>query len=611
MRRGKQQVLLHYLPGCTFDGERASSIARVDYVSGSPRTDLSADVVFTRIKEEVHVWQETFRPGLRDDVLNEREFVLLDPQRVQAGLFPKVFWCQNRGCGAIEDYTSRAGLPAASCRVCRSGRLSQLRWVCIHRCGELLPLTPRPCRCGRADAFSLDLRGSERLSNFRWRCRGCGNSTSLFVGPCPACTWPDANQRNMDAEVHRANRTYYPHSVTLLNVPDRQLDALLRTPTWPFMAAAKFLDLAETRGRSLASLASPGAANVPVRGELTSTDLDELLSGTGDPAERLAELQRRRADRQIEAEQAQPEPLAEHLVQASGVPLEIWHAAGHELLDIVLPFEGRSTRSESAIESDGTEREAIRGVGLDLVTLVADFPILTATYGFTRADFAPNSARLNAFPPDRAQSGRKPVFVDQVGADALVLSLDKGRVVRWLEANGHPPVLPGGSDSEALVRGYFVQLMTGLQLKETIPGSDPAARLVFGLVHTISHLAIRQATLLCGLDRTSLSEYLLPRGLMTAIYCNHRFGATIGALTALFETSIPDWLGMVGSERQCVYDPVCADRGANCHACVHLPETSCRTFNLNLSRSFVFGGHDSELGVVAVGYFDRSLDRTT
>ena len=113
--------------------------------------------------------------------------------------------------------------------------------------------------------------------------------------------------------------------------------------------------------------------------------------------------------------------------------------------------------------------------------------------------------------------------------------------------------------------------------------------------------------MLCGLDHTSLSEYVLPRTLTVALYCNHRFGATIGALSALFEQSLSEWLNAVQETRRCVYDPVCRDRTANCHACTHLPETSCRFFNLNLSRAFLFGGHDSELGEIQLGYFDPTL----
>jgi hypothetical protein len=128
--------------------------------------------------------------------------------------------------------------------------------------------------------------------------------------------------------------------------------------------------------------------------------------------------------------------------------------------------------------------------------------------------------------------------------------------------------------------------------------------MVFGLLHTLSHLAVKRAALLCGLDGTSLSEYLLPRSLTFAVYCNHRFGATIGALSALFEQSMDEWLGAIRDTRRCVYDPVCIGVGGVCHACVHLPETSCKFFNGNLGRSFLFGGRDSVLGEIRQGFLD-------
>jgi hypothetical protein len=115
---------------------------------------------------------------------------------------------------------------------------------------------------------------------------------------------------------------------------------------------------------------------------------------------------------------------------------------------------------------------------------------------------------------------------------------------------------------------------------------------------------VRQASLLCGLEKASLSEYLLPRALTFALYCNHRFGATIGALTALYEQTLHQWLKGIRDNRNCVYDPVCHEHEASCHACTHLAETSCRFFNLNLSRSFLFGGPDRELGGIKHGYFD-------
>ena len=98
-------------------------------------------------------------------------------------------------------------------------------------------------------------------------------------------------------------------------------------------------------------------------------------------------------------------------------------------------------------------------------------------------------------------------------------------------------------------------------------------------------------------------------GAFVVALCNHRFGATIGALTSLFEQSFSEWLTDVRATRRCVYDPVCATGGGSCHACSHLAETSCRFFNLNLSRAFLFGGRDPTAGEVLVGYLDFVAQR--
>ena len=155
------------------------------------------------------------------------------------------------------------------------------------------------------------------------------------------------------------------------------------------------------------------------------------------------------------------------------------------------------------------------------------------------------------------------------------------------------------------------------QAAEYIQSSSRVGRahvgLVFMCLHPVrerDHLYVRRAALLCGLDRTSLNEYLLPKSLSCVVYSSHRFGQTIGALTALFEQSLQEWLTQVRDSRRCVYDPVCADQGGSCHACTHLSEISCQFFNLNLGRSFLFGGRDLEMGNITVGYFDPSLMRS-
>jgi hypothetical protein len=608
MNRGKQQVLFNYLPNRTFDFEQIAAIARVIGIRGDPRTDLNGTVLLRRIAEDVGAWQENFRPALRDDVLRQIDrFVFLDPKSVQSELFPKILWCQNRGCGRIFDFRHRDSLPNR-CPSCNQGQLLQLRFVKIHRCGALQPLLPPNClQCHTNTNMALDTRGSERISSFQWICRACNRGVDLFRGLCHECQWPDTTLRNMDIEVHRAGRTFYPHTTVLLNIPHRNLDGFFDLAEWPAIAAAKFFYMPEVANRALTDfrLGMHGHQTTQSFG-LSGSDLDDLMrrqaGGELTPEQLVREMQILRQRRQQEQQASSPSGIVQALSQASGIPWPIWECAGQEMLEAIMPIEIGRPQNPTAASA-----QIARQMGMSRLVLVSDYPIITATYGFSRAEYQPNQCQLNPFPAHTEHGGKFPVFVDQVQADALLLSLNPDRVIYWLERNGCQPIIPTGHNPALARRAYFVQLLSNVPLRETLRSDRREARMVFGLLHTLSHFSVRQAALFCGLDPTSLSEYLLPRALTFALYCNHRFGATIGALTALFEQSLVEWLNAIRESRRCVYDPVCRSRSGNCHACTHLAETSCRFFNLNLSRSFLFGGQDLELGNISVGYFDSSL----
>jgi hypothetical protein len=432
--------------------------------------------------------------------------------------------------------------------------------------------------------------------------------------------------RNLSIKPHRAGDTFYAHYATLLHIPDRQLNRFLSLSEseWSAIAAAKFLGIAEVATRSLNDFgpSTSSQQSAPDSG-LSGPDLDELFrrqaSGELTAEQMVAEMQALRQWRQQEQQQNSPATITQQLEQRTGVPLATWQQAGQEMLEAVMPLESGNHKNlfdlppnTPAIQS---AQQTAQRMGLLRLNLVTDFPMIVATYGYSRAESAPRrnpndsiQCRLNPFPAQRDYDGKFPIYVDEVRADALLLSLNPDRVHTWLERNGfQPPNLPRGTDTNLSRHAYFVQLFDDAPLRETLQSNRSQARMVFGLLHTLSHLCVRQAALLCGLDRTSLSEYLLPRTLTFAIYCNHRFGATIGALTALFEQSLTEWLNAVRDARRCVYDPVCREREASCHACTHLAETSCRFFNLNLGRSFLFGGSDPQLGNIQVGYFDLSL----
>ena len=605
MTRGKQQVLFNYLPGKTFDFERGP-ISRVVAIRGFEHSELNQPMVVRKIAEQARAWSPDFRPALGNHILDDpSKFVLLDPQEVEAEMFPRVFWCTNLGCGRIFDWSGRGGTPPGSCEACKSGKLVQLRFIKVHRCGAIDALAPPSCpQCHGCD-IALTARESERLSAFRWVCRKCGHAQGLFGGKCRHCEWPDRDTpraSDMDIEVHRAGRTYYPQNTVLLNIPRSEMEGLFANPNWECIVAAKYLRLPIARERPLHQFFSKTGAGASI----DAADLDELLRSGLSPEKAMANLRALLEQKKANAAPSSDQ-ICEEVSRSTGVHLSVWKDAGPELLEAITPFEGSATpaRLSEAPDLAGSARLA-RRLGIEDLALAPDYTVVNATFGYSRVGYRPNDCWLNPFPPDDRYKGRLPIYVDRVQADALIISLDPSLVLTWLRANGVQVPAPSGESAQLAERAHFVRLFENASLHHTLSRDAPELRMVFGLLHTLSHHFIRQASLLCGLDRTSLSEYIIPRALMIAIYCNHRFGATIGALTALFEQALEQWLIGVRETRNCVYDPVCHDNEASCHACTHLAETSCRFFNLNLSRSFLFGGPDRELGLIRHGFFDMA-----
>lgn len=584
MVRGKQQLLFSYLPEKTFDYGRIGVFARIDRVQGSERRDVNEDMILAKIRDEVRAWDPAHRPTLRDSILGDvGKFVFLDPTGATSSMFPLLFRCQNEACGHVVDRSSGRLPASATCPACRTGRLAQMALVRVHQCGALMPLSPPQCRrCGTSGVMALDRRGSERVRDYRWVCRRCRTAAGGVALRCPQCTDPQSPW--MAVEVHRARRTYRPHYVTLLNLPGDRMRLLLATDGWWAGAAAKALDLPEMHGLSLENWAAenrrPSNHDDDDSG-IGREDLDALLrrldAGEITAAEMSQEVAQKRFERRA-ARGGSAASLALAIEQKTGVSRAVWQRSGQEMLEFAA-IRSSATTVGGPVEHLAPEtRVAARRLGLADLSVITDFPITRAVYGYSRIDNVPGACRINPFPPDPMFSGRFPVLTDVVQADALLVRLDPDLVLTWLAALGHPLHLPPGSNEALAKRACFVDLFDGLQPRSTLTNATPQARLVFGLLHSLSHLCVRKAALYCGLDQTSMSEYILPKSLTVAAFSNHRSARSIGAFVSLFEQSLPDWLQSVTGASHCIYDPVCADTNGNCHACLHLAETSCRFF---------------------------------
>lgn len=149
------------------------------------------------------------------------------------------------------------------------------------------------------------------------------------------------------------------------------------------------------------------------------------------------------------------------------------------------------------------------------------------------------------------------------------------------------------------------------RFSETAKAVDPDTRLPaprYWLLHTLSHVLIREMAMSCGYGAASLTERIYgwpasahregAAGLLICTTASDSEG-TLGGLVALSDPVRLRGLVISALRRagRCSSDPVCAMRtpsdpedflhGAACHCCTFASETSCEKANRFLDRRFL------------------------
>lgn len=618
MKRGKQQILFGYLPGKTFDHESGQVICKVTRFLADEDNRLNKRYVLDRVSWLLNQWASQARRGFPDPIAQQDLYVLATPTDVEAEIFPLLFECTKPDCRRVVEFRSIEQIkkinPELRCKSC-NWNLIQLHHVLIHDCGSIRPFIVPRCSNHGYDHIWLDTRGSQKYSMFRWRCRLCNFQQPIVYGICNEC---NLSNRTMRPIVHRATSSYYPQYRTLINLPGRDMAKILNDPDRHLLAIAAYLRIFDhgpdnklidlvvdsqgltTEQDSIATLErfiqnAPEAMKAILQAKLD--DIRQGLQGVG--GNRRSQI----INRTREMITLSNEALVE---------------AGQELLEFIRPDEALQITTIKQLEERAgfqmpgrvpvyrtAYRDAIEDSGLYDVRLIGDFPVTTVVIGYTRNQREANSTMIRSFPRLRQNDPRVPLFVDTVDTEALIFRLNPFRVLKWLALNDLVVDSPPDQRNDANVRAWILNHMGSVNQYYEIPESDPITRVVFGLVHSFSHLVLRQAVIQSGFDRTSLSEYLFPRALSFVIYSNNRSKFTIGGLYTLFEQTLHEHLRAVKERSEaCVYDPVCIEESGSCHACIYVSEMSCENFNRNLSRKYLFGRIEPD-GREFIGYWDE------
>jgi hypothetical protein len=552
-------------------------------------------------------------PG--EEPLAATHYEVVIPGKVFCRVWPRVVRCTNQSCGRVWDAPDpEAGQEwPGPCPSCRLTGARQLQYLFVHPCGEMLPMyPPRECsRCHRK-AFRLDDRAS-RFRDFTWVCLSCGTGEDLHAF-CPnrsGCNWPE---KMMSPQVHTASSAYAGHGLTLVNPPLEE--HAQRRSSQEFVVASIARWLGECDDEEAQKLVDQ-SGHAPDQEIIDAIDALETAGLT----ERAEALRSRYVPLGLDELRGRVtaslgfDPLDDPV---RGPQL----AANLDDFERVLRLPRLALEELEATESPARKalyqdyRPALLRAGFDPkgLFLVKEFPVTYLAVGHSRGGFGPHEADLVAYKGRAAkgQAVRTLIYAHPTETEALVFSLDPERVARWLILNGAATVeeldQPGGVPRwlAAHMDKYDGHLPPPWDPEHHPDRSDAeyGPRLLFTLLHSISHQMLRALAVDSGFSETALSEYLFPFSLAFAIHPNGGSEFTIGGLRTVLEQNLAEIVTRALDNDTCIYDPNCmlAERGAD-HGCLQLPETACQAWNWFISRWELFGSPDRSV----IGYWSPEL----
>ena len=650
MQRSVSQLLYSYLPGKTVDWENGLAIVQLGSVRFSSAWEATrAQLVLKEINTYLLRWRNAggiVYPSFPDPEKQADRFTIGEPASIGATFVETALHCLT--CNRLV-FLSKTQLVAAKrqgkspfrCPSCGKTTLRQFPQIFVHGCGEFVPLKQwMPTlkkegetfsktsfsllcgRCGNQSVVEIPSR-SERARDLKIRCQTCHTNTVERLNPrCHTCftnppPLPQTNGQTADENKeqegtivtrilmritsYRASEAYYPHTLTLLRLDRPQYTGYQDE---------------ETQQLRQMLPASPGdpSEGPTVNALNTLTARLQGAKAKGD-AQTIQELYKQIAEiatagslpRPSPASPAEPQPafsLTPELQRGVQESLAFKTTVNTTSYTDLL----RQDRQGATAGLLPEITEAHQRLGLRPLLLVDDLPVISATFGFTRRSFEPTYEENNVLLPtqlrpfypldkygaksiDRPSAvGTIPILAREGEHEGVFIGLDPERVIEWLAQNNLrlpqsnlSPIQQIMQRLEPIDR-YYDTLWDATQPKFLL-------RLVFGLLHSLSHAAMRAVSRFAGLERTSISEYLFLPLLGTVIYANSST-FNMGCIETMLRSNLYEFLLELGEEAMsCLIDPDCLDHQGACAGCLHSPEISCRVFNHGLSRAFLIGGH--------------------
>ena len=604
MTRGKSQALYKYLPDSWIDFSvrgkyRKNYIAHVERWNSDQLTDINKKRLIRLVNQAVHSFASQASPGA--SVLPTSGFGaelttdtcdVLTPKAggeergIVAQISPLTFYCKQchkvHQFRSVEDYKRNT-----RCRVCKTVELTQMRQIYYCKCGWATAQHPAYCRTHKWDTiywyggYEFVCKACNTKIPMRQKCKICGS----VLNPHPAL---DPAQ-------------YFSYSFSFVDFIDEKIEKFIsETDYGAYIAIAHWMG--RITDEEFEAIVEKGIVSDPEKYQkkydsfynLFVTSLGEELSNTAakQAADKECGNQYNSMIEQLKIELLSPideiKRFAEMLIEYDMV---------EKSEDVSTLVDAKEVAQLLNTNANPDLFDAIaEKYGIADTKVCGDIPFIACSYGFTREKSQyEDGVQLRAFKEEK--SGRKNVYATKLRTEGVLFEFNRKRIIEWLIKNEYLSSA-GAPDlnSEEEIKVWFVNnihLGAITTFSEINVDSEPLTSHIYSLIHSISHLLVKSAAELCGLNKDSISEYIFPGIPAVMIYCQNSQGFNLGALFNIFEAYFDKWLvGAVKKAAKCIFDPICIERYKACTGCLFLNEVSCQHFNQDLNRRLVIGYYD-------------------
>lgn len=610
--------------------------------------------------------------------LADQKVAIQSPADIYVRPYPLILRCSQ--CKVLDFYATRQADQETIARILRrvaaidgrkgvrckhpdcGGRMVQLPYLAVHRCGLAGPITI-PFTARRVEDIALKESGGAFFLNSFINQHTGERLAIAFQDNCDNC----AHQFGKDAMTGKrgtpitSGESFYPHHVQYIALT-LETGALVSDLRGRVATAGGLLrgiagDIAEGLACGLLGLATgtdlvkqltalldeegaPGVDLAAIHHKLNkkrkARDKFAALAETDDDmAEMLASTKQeiKRLERRLELANGRFKAARDFLDDDTTLAALAGQRRSMESVFLRNDFKGRSFAEYLREDAPPGERAAMAGqwerlrsrYGIENIVHLPDLRVVLSTIGYTRERRTPLDGldtgdvpvKLNGFEDQNDESlrGKSVLYAMSAQTEALLIRLDPCRVLEWCvkEAGWERPT-PETLVSAPAARAHLLSLSQPLILppsgirkamwRRPLQESAP-----FHLLHTVSHCLLGTARRHSGYEDKSLMEYLLPMDLSFLLYVTSVQNYTSGGLLSLFKHHLSAWFQDASLHAfTCAFDPLCSDRGGACSGCVETV-LGCETFNHGLSRAYLHGGAVDDAGslVVERGYWTARL----